>query len=63
MEEINAVTKDIILKDVVIQTTPGDLIKRLRNLIDVSELVKKYHILPENAVPKRNPQKFLRGPI
>ena len=63
MEELNAVNKDTILKNIFIHSTQGDLIKRLSNLTNISEMVKKYHILPENTVPKYNIQKYLKGPI
>lgn len=63
MEETNAISSLELLNTLTIQASNVDLLTRLRNLINVNELSKKYYLLPETTVPKRNLKKYLRGPL
>ena len=56
--------KDNIMDNLLlIPSTAGDLLSRLRKLTDVNEIVKKHYINPETFIHKRNVQKYLRGPF
>lgn len=56
--------KDNMLNNLLlIPSTAGDLLSRLRKLTDINEIVKKHYIQPETFVPKRNVKKYLRGPF
>ena len=54
---------DIMDNILLVPSTMGDLISRLRKLTDINEIAKKHYLLPDRYVPKRNIQKFLKGPL